>query len=126
MPPCDICLSFDRHFDRGNRWHVGIRDDLTLEYSLEFECQQLKISAQSGCATCSVVLSGLQLMSRKYIRGESQPHRGRFILQADSPLEVEILDPEKKEHVRIQYYTLIGSQYGLYIYVLVLHLRSTS
>jgi len=111
MMPCEICRNFDRHFDSGNCWHADIRDDLTLEYSLEFESQQLKLSAQSGCATCSVVLSGLQLMSRKYalIRGESQPHRGRFILHSDSPLEVEILDPETKEHVRIQYYTLIGS-----------------
>ncbi|KAH8597733.1 heterokaryon incompatibility protein-domain-containing protein [Bisporella sp. PMI_857] len=111
MQLCLICLNFDRLFGDGNRWHVDVRDDLTLEYSLEFESQQLKRSAESGCATCSVVLSGLQLMSRKsFIFEEWQPHRGRFILQADSPLEVEVIDPQKNEPVRIQYYTLTGSK----------------
>jgi hypothetical protein len=120
MQPCLVCLNFDRLFDHGNRWHVDVRDDLTLEYSLEFEFLQLKLSAQSGCPTCSIVLSGLQLMSRKlFIFEESQQHQGRFILQADSPLEVEVIDPRKNEPVRIQYYTPTGSQSGLYTSALV-------
>ena len=120
MQPCLICLNFDRLFDHGNRWHVDVRDDLALEYSLEFESLQLKLSAQSGCAKCSIVLGGLQLMNRKlFIFEESQPHRGRFILREDNPLEVEVIDPQKNEPVRIQYYTLAGSQSGLYTYALV-------
>jgi hypothetical protein len=48
-------------------------------------------------------------MSRKlFIPEESQPHRGRFILKAGSPLEVKLIDPQKDERVRIQYYTLAG------------------
>ncbi|KAH6677603.1 heterokaryon incompatibility protein-domain-containing protein [Halenospora varia] len=117
MPPCSICLKFDRLYDHGNRWQVGIRDDLRLEYSLEFDFQKLMQSAQSGCATCSIVLNGLQLMSRKlFILDdlESQPRHGRFILQAESPLEVEVVDAQKNERVRIQYYTLAGSKSSSY------------
>lgn len=115
MSRCDVCLSLDRFSDEHDRWQVGVRTDLTAEHSLEFVSSQLKISVESGCATCSIVLSGLELISRNLsLFDASKPYRGRFIFQSDSPLEVEIFDEDEENSpssacARIQFYTLPGA-----------------
>jgi hypothetical protein len=112
MNRCDVCLSLDRFSDEDDRWQLGMKADLTAEYSLEFVSSQLRVSIESGCATCSIVLSGLELISRNLsLFDASKPYRGRFILQSDSPLEVEIFDEEEDDSpssacARIQFYTL--------------------
>jgi hypothetical protein len=52
-------------------------------------------------------------MGQKSLVDQPQPRQGRFILQANCPLEVEIFDmrPSEKKSVpfeRLQFYTLAG------------------
>jgi hypothetical protein len=114
MKPCDFCLGLDRDSVEDDRWQLGIKADLTAEYSLEFDSSQLSASVKSGCETCSIVSRGLELISRNLsLFDASRAYRGRLILQPDCPLEVEIFDEEDDDfrastRARIQFYTLPG------------------
>jgi hypothetical protein len=116
MKPCGVCLGLDRLLVEDDRWQRGIKADRTVEYSLDFESSQLSASVKSGCRTCSIVLSGLELISRNLsLFDVSRAYRGRLILQPKFSLEVEIFDDEHEEEdssssarVRIQFYTLPG------------------
>ena len=117
MKPCGVCLGLDRLSVEDDRWQRGIEADRTVEYSLDFESSQLSASVESGCRTCSIVSSGLELISRNLsLFDVSQAYRGRLILQPEFPLEVEIFDDEHEveedspssARVRIQFYTLPG------------------
>ncbi|KAH7357083.1 heterokaryon incompatibility protein-domain-containing protein [Rhexocercosporidium sp. MPI-PUGE-AT-0058] len=116
--PCDVCFSLDRFSDEHDRWRIDIKADLMAEYSLTFTFSKLGASAESGCETCSVVLSGLKLISRNLsLFDVARDYSGRFILQSDHSLEVEIFDKEEQIPVaspcaRIQFYTLPGSFRG--------------
>ncbi|KAG9229836.1 heterokaryon incompatibility protein-domain-containing protein [Amylocarpus encephaloides] len=123
MQRCDVCLDLDRFSD--DRWKLSIKADLTDEYSFQFESSRLGDSVDAGCENCSIVKRGLELISRNLsLFDVSQIYRGRFILQPDSPLEVEILnEEEKKEYeegeefeatgcARVQFYTLPGKDLG--------------
>ena len=69
-----------------------------MEYSLDFESSQLSASVESGCRMCSIVSSGLELISRNLsLFDVSRAYRGRLILQPEFPLEVEIFDDENDE-----------------------------
>jgi hypothetical protein len=116
MKPCGVCLGLDRLLVEDDRWQRGFKADLTVEYSLDFESTQLSASVESGCRTCSIISSGLELISRNLsLFDVSRAYRGRLILQPEFPLEVEIFDDEHEEEdspssarVRIQFYTLPG------------------
>ncbi|PVH81233.1 HET-domain-containing protein [Cadophora sp. DSE1049] len=112
--PCDVCFSLDRFSDEDDRWRIDIKADLMAEYSLPFTLSKLSASAESGCETCSVVLSGLKLISRNLsLFDVARDYSGRFILQSDRSLEVEIFDNEENNSVaRIQFYTLPESFRG--------------
>jgi hypothetical protein len=119
-PCCNVCLGLDRFSVEDDRWQLGIKADLTAEYSLLFESSQLIASVESGCETCSIVSSGLELVSRNLsLFDASRAYRGRFIVHDYCPLEIEIFDEEEKEEemdedaevsarARIQFYTLAG------------------
>jgi hypothetical protein len=124
-PCCDVCLGLDRcRLVEDDRWVLGIKADLTAEHTLLFESSKLHASAESGCETCSVVSRGLELIGRDLsLFDVSLAYRGRFILQAERPLEVEIFDEQEGEEeeeeeegekaeasvcTRIQFYTLPG------------------
>jgi hypothetical protein len=115
MKPCGVCLNLDRFSDEDHGWQIDIKDDLTAEYSLAFVSSRLKNSGDSRCVICSIVLNGLELMNVKLLLFDtSRPYRGRFILQPDCPLEVEIFDGEEFDllasaRTRFQFYTLPGS-----------------
>jgi hypothetical protein len=116
MPSCEVCLDLDKCAitESGKpRWDDAIKDDLSPEHSLEFDLSELEMSAKSGCHICAVVWNGWGLMGQKLLVDQPQPPRGRFILQANCPLEVEIFNmcpPEKKSvpFARLQFYTLAG------------------
>lgn len=117
MKPCSVCLGLNRLSVEDDRWQHGIKADRTVEYSLDFESSQLSASVESGCRMCSIVSSGLELISRNLsLFDVSRAYRGRLILQPEFPLEVEIFDDENDEEedspssarVRIQFYTLPG------------------
>jgi hypothetical protein len=111
--PCDVCLGLDRFAD--DRWKIEIKADLTPEYSLAFLSSQLMESVESGCTACSMVLRGLDLISRNLsLFDASRPFRGRFILQPDNPLEVEIFhtaaeEPSIDTFARVQFYAHSGA-----------------
>ncbi|KAE9364356.1 HET-domain-containing protein [Stipitochalara longipes BDJ] len=111
---CDVCLSLDRFSDADDRWQIDIKADLMPEYSLQFTSSKLRVSVESGCETCSVVLSGLKLISRNLsLFDVSRDYRGRFILQSDCSLEVEVFEDDENNsaasaYARIQFYTLPG------------------
>jgi hypothetical protein len=119
-PCCNVCLGLDRFSVENDRWQLGIKADLTAEYSLLFESSQLNASVKSGCETCSIVLSGLELISRNLsLFDASRAYRGRFIVHDYCPLEVEIFDEEGDQEeededaevsarARVQFYTLAG------------------
>jgi hypothetical protein len=118
MPPCKTCLDLNRFTEQAKaRWCVEIKDDLREEYALEFESPGLEVSAKSGCRICWIVRNGLELMSRKlFLLDTSQAYRGRFILQTDCPLEIEVSDSqqvddeaqEPSQCARVQFYTVPG------------------
>lgn len=113
---CDVCLNLDRFLDEDDRWQIGIKADLMPEYSLQFTLSKLRVSVESGCETCSVILSGLKLISRNLsLFDVSREYRGRFILQSDCSLEVEIFEEDEynsaaSAYARIQFYTLPGAR----------------
>jgi hypothetical protein len=115
MKPCDVCISLDRFSDEDDRWQVGIKADLSPEYFLEFTSSQLSVSVESGCVTCSIILSGLEQISRHLsLFDAARPYGGRFVLQAGCPLEVEIFHGDEdgspeRACARIQFYTLPGA-----------------
>jgi hypothetical protein len=112
MQSCDTCFDLDH---TSTRWNVDVKDNLTIEYSLSFESSQLALAAEQGCAICSLIRNGLELMSRKlFLFDQLRPYRGRFILQTDCPVEVEVVDESRmdlsaKPSARIQYYTHEGA-----------------
>jgi hypothetical protein len=120
-PCCDVCLGLDRNSVEDNRWVQVIKGDLTAEHSLLFGSSKLHASAESGCETCSIVSRGIELIGRDLsIFDVSLAYRGRFILQAERPLEVEIFEEQEEGEeeeeeeaeesacTRIQFYTLPG------------------
>jgi hypothetical protein len=113
--PCQVCLGLDRLSEVAETtpgWQMEIKADLTPEYSLRFQSSELIESAKSGCFNCSVVLNGLNLISRNLsLFDTAQPYAGHFILQFGSPLEVEFFgqDGDKLSTIpRVQFYTLPG------------------
>jgi hypothetical protein len=114
--PCTVCLDLDRTLEHDDsRWRYEIKEDLTAEHSLEFESSQLELSANAGCATCLIVRDGFKEFVDRVASSEKlEQYRGRFILQSDCPLEVEILDQRQNADsdsdvmARVQYYTLEG------------------
>jgi hypothetical protein len=118
MKPCHVCLGLDRRSVENDRWQLGFKDDLTAEYTLDFKFSQLRASVESGCETCSVVSSGLELINRNLTLFDvSRAYRGRFILQPEVPPEVEIFDDEQEQNdedvpsnacARFQFYMLPG------------------
>jgi hypothetical protein len=123
-PCCDVCLGLDRRSLEDDRWVQVIKGDLTAEHSLLFESSKIHASAESGCETCSIVSRGLELIGRNLsLFDASLAYRGRFMLQAERPLEVEIIEEQEEEKeeekeeeeeaeaitcTRIQFYTLPG------------------
>jgi hypothetical protein len=120
MKPCHVCLGLQQHSadSEDDRWQLGFKADLTAEYTLDFESSQLHTSVESGCDTCSVVSSGLELINRNLSLFDVGLYRGRFILQPqpEIPVEVEIFNDELEEkddfppstRARIQFYMLPG------------------
>jgi hypothetical protein len=109
MQSCNVCLDLDH--TSSARWHVAVKDNLTIDYSLEFEHSELALAATRGCPTCTIIRDGLELMSRKsFLFEDWKPCRGRLILQTDWPLEVEVIDGHKQDSqsVRFQYYKYEG------------------
>jgi hypothetical protein len=99
---CEVCLGLDH---TSTRWRVVVRDDLTIEYTLEFKFPELTLAADRGCPICSIIHKGLELMSSALLLSDhTQTYRqgGRFILQNDSPIELEL---DGCRSSRIQYYT---------------------
>lgn len=116
MVLCEVCLGLRLdHASRleGRNWSVRVKDDLTLEYHLEFASSDLRRSSENGCMTCKVVKDGLSLFSvNLHIFDDKRPYQGHFVLQDDRPLEVEILGDycaiksNRSLSVRLQYYSL--------------------
>lgn len=114
MAHCEVCLGLrldhtSRLEDRN--WCVRVKDDLTLEYYLEFASYDLNRASEMGCRICRIVAKGLWVMSSNlHLFDAQRPYRGRFVLQQDCPLEVEVSgDPTSRSFsVRIQIYSLQG------------------
>ncbi|CAG8950117.1 hypothetical protein HYFRA_00008352 [Hymenoscyphus fraxineus] len=115
QPCCRICLDLNPFIEENERWTIGVRDGC-VEYVMGFVVDQLEISAGNGCPTCSAIWSGLKLLTSSHSifpAIASTPQRGRFILQEECPLEIELMqgangDSEIYPPVRIQYYTAAG------------------
>lgn len=115
--PCEVCLDL-KNLGRSHRWNLRARKDLTWEYTLEFSSSQLEQASRSGCRTCSIVLEGLQVITRESsILDMLQPYQGHFILQQHHPLEIEIttrseelkLKGPQSSYLRIQIYSNTGT-----------------
>jgi hypothetical protein len=117
MAPCEVCLDLRLHHAsplEGRNWRVRVKDDLTLEYLLQFASHDLKRLSEAGCGTCWIVKEGLSRISvNLHLFDDTGPYQGRFILQDDCPLEVEVfgeqaVKSDKSFSLRIQYYSLQG------------------
>ncbi|RDW68597.1 hypothetical protein BP5796_09254 [Coleophoma crateriformis] len=112
MALCEVCLDFQLdHVSRLERrhWRIRVKDDLTLEYCLDFASPDLRRSSENGCMTCQIVKGGLSLFSDNlHFFDDKRPYQGHFVLQDNCPLEVEILTvkSDRKLTIRLQYYSL--------------------
>lgn len=91
-PTCAICLDLIANHLPTTRWQFHVTENRLVESWLHFKLSDLEISSRD-CVLCFVVKEGLTALGREILWDTSGVREGNFILQNNSPLEVEILDP---------------------------------
>ena len=89
---CLVCLDLDRNTGNDHRRWKTRFDKNIKEYFLSFEIIELQTSS-SQCAICLIVSKGIALMS-EIVFDLSKASKGRFVLQTQCPLEIELLGEE--------------------------------
>jgi hypothetical protein len=109
---CALCLDLAPTHRPTARWRFNVAENLLIESALLFAFSDLEVSSQT-CAFCSVIKTGIEIISRGVLRAELRRLGNReasIIVQNNTPVEVKVLGEggNEEESVRLQFFVKDG------------------